>query len=149
MKVDRAIREKCVDSKIVHVGIDPSSPEGCVYVKCATKEDARSAYMSLHGWWFDGEFNGFGPQRTRGKRKVTVNRKVNLCSKTTFSLYREFALGEVLTGGTLPVPLSRSKEVLKITHLHISFHIHMYISRKSNGIFKRGGQRLILLIPYP
>jgi len=55
-KVERAIREKCGGSKIVHVGIDPGSPEGCVYVKCATKEDARSAYMSLHGWWFDGKF---------------------------------------------------------------------------------------------
>ena len=55
-KIQNAILEKCVDSNICHIGVEHGSAEGCVYVKCASKEDARKAYMALHGWWFDGKF---------------------------------------------------------------------------------------------
>lgn len=45
---------KCPNSKILHIGVDSGSDEGCVYVLCQSKEDARAAYLDLHGWWFDG-----------------------------------------------------------------------------------------------
>jgi hypothetical protein len=28
--------------------------EICVYIKCASADDAGKVYHSLHGWWFDG-----------------------------------------------------------------------------------------------
>ncbi|CAG7822967.1 unnamed protein product [Allacma fusca] len=53
-RIQRAILDKCPDAGICHIGVEHGSAEGCVYVKCATKEDARKAYLALHGWWFDG-----------------------------------------------------------------------------------------------
>lgn len=49
-----AILERCEGSQILHIAVDASS-EGCVYVKCASPEDAGNAYRKLHGAWFDGE----------------------------------------------------------------------------------------------
>lgn len=49
-----AILEKCGDNcKILHIGID--SATCCVYVKCASQQDAGVAYRNLHGWWYDGK----------------------------------------------------------------------------------------------
>ena len=28
--------------------------QGCVYVKCSSKEAAGKVRQALHGWWFDG-----------------------------------------------------------------------------------------------
>ncbi|ODM92424.1 Inner nuclear membrane protein Man1 [Orchesella cincta] len=53
-RVEKVILEKCRNARIMHIGIEPASVEGCVYVRCLTKDDARAAFQSLHGWWFDG-----------------------------------------------------------------------------------------------
>lgn len=55
-KIKDAILEKCENSKILHIKVDRGNKEGCVYVKCASQEDAGKAYRALHGFWFDGEF---------------------------------------------------------------------------------------------
>lgn len=47
-----AILEKCEGVAILHLFVDKTSREGCVYVKCQTPEDAGRAYCALHGWWF-------------------------------------------------------------------------------------------------
>lgn len=31
--------------------------QGCVYVKCNSKEAAGKVRQALHGWWFDGELD--------------------------------------------------------------------------------------------
>ncbi|XP_071449597.1 inner nuclear membrane protein Man1 isoform X2 [Hetaerina americana] len=51
-----AVLEKCEESgaAVVHVAVDKSSAEGCVYIKCASRADAGRAYRGMHGWWFDG-----------------------------------------------------------------------------------------------
>ncbi|XP_046401234.1 uncharacterized protein LOC124167313 [Ischnura elegans] len=51
-----AVLEKCEESgaAVVHVAVDKSSAEGCVYIKCASRVDAGKAYRGMHGWWFDG-----------------------------------------------------------------------------------------------
>lgn len=54
-RIEKHILEKCHKAKILHIGIDQSSVEGCVYIRCSTKEDARLAFMALHGWWFEGK----------------------------------------------------------------------------------------------
>jgi membrane protein Man1 len=54
-RIEQAILEKCKNAKILHIGIDRSTREGCVYIRCLSKPDARNAYGSLHGWWFDGK----------------------------------------------------------------------------------------------
>ncbi|KAK6635002.1 hypothetical protein RUM44_000251 [Polyplax serrata] len=54
LKVKDAIVEKCEGSRIVHLSVDKESKEGCVYVKCASLQDAGIAYRQLHGSWFDG-----------------------------------------------------------------------------------------------
>ncbi|XP_076758467.1 LEM domain-containing inner nuclear membrane protein MAN1 [Xylocopa sonorina] len=54
-KVQDAILEKCGEGvKILHIRVDRSSREGCVYMKCISQEDAGKAYRALHGCWFDG-----------------------------------------------------------------------------------------------
>lgn len=53
-RIEKEILSKCRNSKILHIGIDSASVEGCVYIRCVSKEDARTAFLSLHGWWFDG-----------------------------------------------------------------------------------------------
>ncbi|EDO33926.1 predicted protein [Nematostella vectensis] len=40
---------------IVHIHVDKNSPQGIVYVKCATPDIAISASKSLHGRWFAGK----------------------------------------------------------------------------------------------
>lgn len=35
--------------RVLHCAVDMNS--GCVYLKCADKDDAAVAYRSLHGWW--------------------------------------------------------------------------------------------------
>ncbi|CAL8133625.1 unnamed protein product [Orchesella dallaii] len=54
-RVEKTIIGKCPNARILHIGIEPASVEGCVYVRCLTKDDARAAFQSLHGWWFDGK----------------------------------------------------------------------------------------------
>ncbi|KAJ1523738.1 hypothetical protein ONE63_001571 [Megalurothrips usitatus] len=55
LQVQDAILEKCVGAKILHINVDKSSKEGCVYVKCASEVDAGRAYKALHGSWFDSQ----------------------------------------------------------------------------------------------
>ncbi|XKL66725.1 hypothetical protein PGB90_010145 [Kerria lacca] len=52
--VKDAILERCEGINIVHMMVDETSPEGCVYIKCASAEDAGKAYRKIHGAWFDG-----------------------------------------------------------------------------------------------
>lgn len=57
-KVKDAILEKCGEGvNIYHINVDRGSREGCVYMKCMSKEDAGKAYRALHGCWYDGEFS--------------------------------------------------------------------------------------------
>ncbi|KAH7985909.1 hypothetical protein HPB52_025308 [Rhipicephalus sanguineus] len=54
-QIENAILEKCEgNTGIVHIHVDTSSREGCVYMKCSSLESAGQAYRSLHGSWFDG-----------------------------------------------------------------------------------------------
>ncbi|XP_043483860.1 inner nuclear membrane protein Man1-like [Leptopilina heterotoma] len=54
-KVKDAILEKCGEGvNIFHINVDRGSREGCVYMKCMSKEDAGKAYRALHGCWYDG-----------------------------------------------------------------------------------------------
>ncbi|XP_071810292.1 inner nuclear membrane protein Man1-like isoform X2 [Asterias amurensis] len=54
--IEDAILERCADNEgIVHVAVDRTSREGCVYVKCATPDSAGRAYRALQGSWFDGK----------------------------------------------------------------------------------------------
>lgn len=54
--IQDAILEKCIENgaDVVHIAVDKSSSEGCVYVKCDTHHSAGLAFRSLHGCWFDG-----------------------------------------------------------------------------------------------
>ncbi|ESO97091.1 hypothetical protein LOTGIDRAFT_226827 [Lottia gigantea] len=53
--VENAILEKTEDiADIVHIYVDDESKEGCVYIKCSSREAAGKARQCLHGWWFDG-----------------------------------------------------------------------------------------------
>ncbi|KAL3852363.1 hypothetical protein ACJMK2_016017 [Sinanodonta woodiana] len=53
--LEEVILEKCKDNNgILHIYVDKTSKEGCVYIKCSSCEKAYEAYQSLHGWWFDG-----------------------------------------------------------------------------------------------
>ncbi|XP_063402425.1 inner nuclear membrane protein Man1-like [Mytilus trossulus] len=53
--VKDAILEKCRGiTGILHIHVDDTSKEGCVYMKCGSCEVAYKVYKSLHGWWFDG-----------------------------------------------------------------------------------------------
>ncbi|CAM9450574.1 unnamed protein product [Lampetra planeri] len=56
LSINDAIMEKCHDNGgIVHIEVDKTSHEGCVYVKCLSPEHAGKAFKSLHGSWFDGK----------------------------------------------------------------------------------------------
>ncbi|GLH05073.1 Inner nuclear membrane protein Man1, partial [Gryllus bimaculatus] len=51
--IQDSILEKCEDVNVLHLFIDCSSQEGCVFMKCSSSEEAGKAYRALHGWWFD------------------------------------------------------------------------------------------------
>ncbi|XP_050698727.1 uncharacterized protein LOC126986499 [Eriocheir sinensis] len=53
-RIQDSILEKCEGISIVHVVVDRSSREGCVYLKCASLVDSGRAFRALHGWWYDG-----------------------------------------------------------------------------------------------
>ncbi|XP_066283527.1 inner nuclear membrane protein Man1-like isoform X1 [Branchiostoma lanceolatum] len=54
--IQDAILEKCGDNNgIVHIAVDKSSREGCVYLKCNSHDAAGKAFRALHGSWFDGK----------------------------------------------------------------------------------------------
>lgn len=53
--VKDAILERCEGINIVHMSVDEASPDGCVYIKCASTEDAGKAFRKIHGAWFDGK----------------------------------------------------------------------------------------------
>lgn len=53
--VKDAILERCEGVHIVHMVVEENSPEGCVYLKCASTDDAGKAYRKIHGAWFDGK----------------------------------------------------------------------------------------------
>uniref|UniRef100_A0AAZ3R0C5 Inner nuclear membrane protein Man1 n=1 Tax=Oncorhynchus tshawytscha TaxID=74940 RepID=A0AAZ3R0C5_ONCTS len=56
LAIHEAILEKCCDNDgIVHIAVDQSSREGCVYVKCLSAEHSGKAFKALHGSWFDGK----------------------------------------------------------------------------------------------
>jgi len=53
-----AILEKCGQNvNILHIKLDNTANDCCVYMKTASQADAGRAFRALHGWWFDGEFN--------------------------------------------------------------------------------------------
>jgi len=54
-RVENAILEKCseVGAEILHLYVDKSSKEGCVYVKCSSLESAGKAFRNMYGNWFD------------------------------------------------------------------------------------------------
>ncbi|KAK2726860.1 muscle M-line assembly protein unc-89-like [Artemia franciscana] len=54
-RVANDLLKKCSDAKIVHMAVDPASKDGVVYVKCATKEDAKKVYTAVHAWWYGGK----------------------------------------------------------------------------------------------
>ncbi|XP_065202118.1 inner nuclear membrane protein Man1 [Planococcus citri] len=54
-RVEDAILERCEGVKVIHIAVDGTNPEGCVYVKCASTDDAGKAYRKMHGAWFDGK----------------------------------------------------------------------------------------------
>jgi len=51
-----AILEKCGKdgAQILHIYVDVTSKEGCVYVKCDSLDSAGKAFRSIYGNWFDG-----------------------------------------------------------------------------------------------
>ncbi|KAL5015529.1 hypothetical protein ScPMuIL_009799 [Solemya velum] len=50
-----ALLEKCKNIHgIVHIFVDKTSEQGCVYMKCSNCDTAFQIYNALHGWWFDG-----------------------------------------------------------------------------------------------
>uniref|UniRef100_I3K9L3 LEM domain containing 3 n=1 Tax=Oreochromis niloticus TaxID=8128 RepID=I3K9L3_ORENI len=56
LAIREAILEKCSDNDgIVHIAVDKTSREGCVYVKCLSAEYSGKAFKALHGSWFDGK----------------------------------------------------------------------------------------------
>ncbi|XP_071358306.1 inner nuclear membrane protein Man1 [Trachinotus anak] len=56
LAIQQAILEKCSDNDgIVHIAVDKTSREGCVYVKCLSAEHSGKAFKALHGSWFDGK----------------------------------------------------------------------------------------------
>ncbi|XP_050543880.1 inner nuclear membrane protein Man1 [Daktulosphaira vitifoliae] len=54
-RVKDAILEKCEGVELLHLSVDCSSQEGCVYVKCSSPTEAGKAYRQLHGFWYDGK----------------------------------------------------------------------------------------------
>ncbi|XP_059475271.1 inner nuclear membrane protein Man1-like isoform X2 [Neocloeon triangulifer] len=50
-----AILEKCGQNvNILHIKLDSTANDCCVYMKTASQADAGRAFRALHGWWFDG-----------------------------------------------------------------------------------------------
>ncbi|XP_018329156.1 LEM protein 2 [Agrilus planipennis] len=48
-----AILAKCaIQCKILHCAVDNNAK--CIYLKCASQNDAAVAYRNLHGWWYAG-----------------------------------------------------------------------------------------------
>ena len=54
VRIQDAILEKAEGGKVLHLAVDKSSREGCVYIKCSSADEAGKVYKALHGWWFDG-----------------------------------------------------------------------------------------------
>ncbi|XP_066919549.1 LEM protein 2-like [Clytia hemisphaerica] len=55
-QVQNAVLEKCQEAggDILHVFVDKTSKEGCVYVKCLNIESAGKSFRAMYGNWFDG-----------------------------------------------------------------------------------------------
>lgn len=54
--IQDAILEKCEGNNgIVHIAVDPTPSEGCVYLMCNSSEAAGKAFNALHAWYFDGK----------------------------------------------------------------------------------------------
>ncbi|KAJ8047344.1 Inner nuclear membrane protein Man1 [Holothuria leucospilota] len=54
--IEDAVMERCgPDNGIVHVAVDKTSTEGCVYVKFLSPAMAGQGFRKLHGSWFDGK----------------------------------------------------------------------------------------------
>lgn len=54
VRVKDAILEKCEGVEVLHLVVNRTSQEGCVYVKCTSPTEAGKAYKQLHGFWYDG-----------------------------------------------------------------------------------------------
>jgi membrane protein Man1 len=52
--VKDAVLDKCAGAKIIHVALDESTTDGCVYIRCSDLQSAGISFKALHGWWFDG-----------------------------------------------------------------------------------------------
>lgn len=55
LHIQDSILEKCIDADIVHLKVDQTSNEGCVFIKCKDSATAGKVFRDLHGWWFDGK----------------------------------------------------------------------------------------------
>lgn len=56
VSIEDAILEKCGPNHgILHVAVDQTSRDGCVFVRCRDLETVGRAFKALHGWWFDGK----------------------------------------------------------------------------------------------
>ena len=56
VSIEDAILEKCgVDHGILHIVVDKSSKDGCIYIRCRDLASAGKVFKALHGWWFDGK----------------------------------------------------------------------------------------------
>jgi membrane protein Man1 len=66
VRVQDSILEKCGEEGVVtlHISVDRASRDGCVYLKCASQEDAGKAYRALHGWWFDSRYPFFVQEKS-------------------------------------------------------------------------------------
>lgn len=52
--LERALREKVYPVRPVHISFDKTSMEGVVFMKLADRTDAKEAFSTLHGAWFNG-----------------------------------------------------------------------------------------------
>jgi membrane protein Man1 len=78
VRIQNVILDK---ADILHKAVDRGSREGCVYIKCASADDAGKVYHSLHGWWLDGHLvtvKYLSPERYQYRFPDSV--------KTTFQL---------------------------------------------------------------
>jgi len=52
-KIEASLNCKA-EIRFQHIGYDNHN-DSCVYLKCFTKEDAKTAYVNIHGWWYNGK----------------------------------------------------------------------------------------------
>jgi len=53
--VKEEILRRCLDAQVLHIAVDTESPEGTVYIKTMSPEDAGKVFRCLHGQWYRGQ----------------------------------------------------------------------------------------------